>query len=171
MAYKGEYAPSFLLDPGTQAWHALTPKLAAYLAAHGGYTPFAEIEGMDEALVAEWKAAVKSSTAENGMADATAKSDEGEDDDSDSDDEAEWPSSPPPGFLDPKSIPKSTINNVMVALKQRGKLFAVTFGQFGEYLTPAGRKCVPELLAAMGPDMFAMKGKGEETTKAMLSFD
>lgn len=165
MAYKGEYAPSFLLDPGKQDWHALTPKLSAYLASHQGYTPFAEIEGMDDSLVEDWKAAAKP------LPISGPNSRHEEEDEEDDDDEADWPFPPPPGFLDPKAIPKSVVNGAMVAMKQRGKLFALPFGQFGEFLTPAGRRCVPELLAAMGPDMFAMEGKGEEGTKAMLCFD
>lgn len=164
MAYKGEYAPSFLLDSGTYDWHSLTPKLSAYLASHRGYTPFSEVEGMDDGLVAEWKAAAKPLPTTS----AEAAAHEEEEDD---DDEADWPSPPPPGFLDPDKLPKSVVNGAMVAMKQRGKLFALPFKQFGEFLTPAGRRCVPELLAAMGPDMFAMEGKGEEGTKAMLCFD
>lgn len=175
MLYKGEYAPSFLLDPGTQAWHSLTPKLASYLASHTGYTPFAEIEGMDDALVSKWKTAVEppagSNDATSGVKDDEGmKDDEGEEEEED-DDEIDWPSPPPPGFLDPDSIPASVQNGAMVAMRQRGKLFALPFGQFRELLTPAGRRCVPELLAAMGPDMFAQEGRGEEATKAMLCFD
>lgn len=163
MAYKAEYAPSFLIDPGTQQWHSLTPKLSAYIASHTGYTPFSEIEGMDNTLLPEWKAAAK--PLPRSSAEAAGHEEE------DEDDEADWPSPPPPGFLDPDIIPKSVLDRAMVAMKQRGKLFALPFGQFGEFLTPAGRRCVPELLAALGPDMFAMEGEGEEATKAMLCFD
>lgn len=170
MAYKGEYAPSFLLDSGTQAWHALTPKLAAYLASHRGYTPFAEIEGMDDALVPEWKAAAEPLPTSNAASGAQDADDDEEEDEGD-DDEIDWPTPPPPGFLDPDAIPKAVLDGALVAMKQRGKLFALPFGEFGAFLTPAGRRCVPELLAALGPDMFALEGRGEEATKALLCFD
>lgn len=173
MLYKGEYEPSFLLDPGTNAWHALTPKLAAYLAAHGGYTPLASIEGMSDGQVAQWKANRQSPAVEDADPEGAGAGSESEDED----DEAEWPTPPPPSFLDPDTIPSPTLAKVMVAISSGGgggsggSLMALPYGKFQRYLTTTGRRRVRELVAALGPDMLAAEGRGEEGTKAMLSFD
>ena len=45
MVYKSEYTPSELLDPDTNVFHELSPKLEAFLKVHPtGYFPFAEVE-------------------------------------------------------------------------------------------------------------------------------
>lgn len=126
MRYKGEYAPSYLLDPGTQQWHLLTPKLDKYISTKkSGYMPFAEIEAISDAELKIIVAA--SSHPKTGADDASMKSFKvghdvaGPEAECDSEwesegssESAEWPSPPPPGFLDPNTLDDEMLDNLVV---------------------------------------------------------
>lgn len=108
MRYKGEYSPSYLLDPGTNEWHALTPKMDKYLQARkSGYTPFTEIEAWDGDI-------------DSVKAGETALRDDMQDPD-DSDEEAEWPTPPPPSFLDPTTLDQDYVDNLVILLMDGGE--------------------------------------------------
>lgn len=185
MRYKGEYAPSFLLDPDTQRFHPLTPKLDQYLQVHGGYTPFTEIEAMeDKAVKEEYEAhkgakgddIVMAEPREHRPKKSTAKAlesnggeeggdDNGSDDytdDSDSEDGDEddhgptdYPTPPPPGFGDPHTLDPAALNDLFVFFVQGESPGVIPYAAFRSSLTPMGRKITKELVAALGRDMFA----------------
>ncbi len=175
MRYKGEYAPSFLLDPGTQVFHSLTPTLDQYLQVHYGYTPFAEIEGMDAAAVkAEWEAQRKDDVV---MAEPheprprrkTAK--ESDDDSDESEDEGgpnDYPSPPPPGFGNPDAL-GAELDGLFVFVSQGDKSGVLPYAAFRSTLTPVGRRMTKELVAAVGADKFASSPM-QLRTKALLHF-
>lgn len=125
MRYKGEYAPSYLLDAGTQQFHLLTSKLDTFLQSHKGYTPFADVEAMSAEDV---KAAAKEAAVVNGNGAASAQdhimeengasADEDEesdsDEDEDEDDDALYPTPPPPGMLDPATLSAELLGSLVV---------------------------------------------------------
>lgn len=194
MRYKGEYTPSYLLDPGTHVFHPLTPKIDQYLQVHGGYTPFREIEAMDDKAVKEEYERVKGMRDDIVMGEpreprpkkATAKAVErdanrGADDDSDydsydSDDGEEddgptdYPTPPPPGFGDPRALSPAALNDLYVFFLQGDSPGVIPYSVFNSSLTAIGRKMAKELVAALGREMFARQPQHIKQGKALLHF-
>lgn len=189
MRYQGEYSPSFLLDPGTQRFHALTPKIDQYLQIHGGYTPFTEIEAMEDKAVKEEYDAVKGAKRDvemaepreprprrpKGMAFEQTNGGNDNDDSDDSDDDADddgptdYPTPPPPGFADPTALGQSALDALLVFMVRSDGAGMVPYGAFRSSLTPVGRRMTRELVAAVGEGMFA-KEADEIPTKGLLHF-
>ncbi|GMK57891.1 hypothetical protein CspeluHIS016_0407250 [Cutaneotrichosporon spelunceum] len=186
MRYKGEYAPSFLLDPGTQEFHPLTAKLDQFLQVHKGYTPFEEVEGMDDAAVREeWEAKRKEDVTmaepreqrpkRTGklVASSSDKDDKPESESDEDEDEdgalSRYPSPPPPGFGDPESLSRHQLDDLFVFLDHGGKVGVLPYSAFQSGLTPIGQRMTKELVAAVGPDRFASTPM-QLRTKALLYF-
>ncbi|BEI86601.1 hypothetical protein CcaverHIS002_0608880 [Cutaneotrichosporon cavernicola] len=187
MRYKGEYSPSFLLDPGTQEFHHLTPKLDQFLQVHSGYTPFKEVEAINDASVREeWEAQRKEDVnmaepheprpkrADKLVMNGNDKPDGPDDSDSGSDSEEssepnDYPSPPPPGFGDPNQFDFDELDSLFVFFNHSGKPAVLPYAEFRNNLTPIGRRMTKELVAALGPDMFASSPM-ELRTKALLHF-
>ena len=137
MRYKGEYSPSYILDPGTQEFHLLTPKLDKYITAKkNGYTPLADIEAISdadlEAIVGTAPApkvpgddvSMKSVKVHDTPATAGTEPEAEWESESESDESAgsaEWPSPPPPGFLDPNAIDDDVLDNLLVFNISQGR--------------------------------------------------
>ncbi|TXT07233.1 hypothetical protein VHUM_03403 [Vanrija humicola] len=151
MRYKGDYAPSYLLDPGTLQFHRLTSKLDTFLQSHKGYTAFADVEAMSEEDVNAAKVAAPAngngkvaesedhSMEENGEG-ASEDEDSDDEDDEDDDDDAEYPSPPPPGMLDPSSLSTDLMGSLVVFTDVGSQLrlipYAVSWLPRGNLLTP-----------------------------------
>jgi arginine-tRNA-protein transferase len=127
MRYKGEYTPSYLLDPGTNEWHLLSPTLDKYLAARRrGYIPFKDIE----ALSADELAAVVPNNTDMSAPPAQDTEDESDDSDAESDrseGSVDWPSPPPPSFADPDSVTEDTLDDLLVLSPSAGQLRIIPY--------------------------------------------
>lgn len=115
MRYKGEYHPSYLLDPGTQVFHPLTPRLDKGLARIKGYKPFEEIEAMAEDEVAGLPEPTMSERIEVDEDVGGGRAGGGDDDNNN---KAEFPTPPPPGFLDPASLSAATMDSLVTFLSE-----------------------------------------------------
>ncbi|WOO80718.1 Arginyl-tRNA--protein transferase 1 [Vanrija pseudolonga] len=180
MRYKGEYAPSFLLDPGTQQFHLLTSKLDTFLQSHKGYIGFTDVEAMSAEAVNAAKAAAP---AVNGSGEASqshdvsmeekgewADEDEDSEDDESEDDDAEYPTPPPPGMLDPATLSAELLGSLVVFTDTGSGLGLVPYAMFKRRLRPAGRRMTTELVAAVGPELLASIKNRQFEEKGLLFF-
>ncbi|OCF32593.1 hypothetical protein I316_05773 [Kwoniella heveanensis BCC8398] len=176
MRYKSEYAPSELLDPGTNVFHPLSPDLEKFLVDHPtGYFPFESILEHHPSATLPAVTRYKSPKVE---ADIIGDDEEMTSDRDDSDDEEEvdvstsWPSPSPPGFADPSSLTNKQIESIYLLMGKGRNRNIVPVGhlEFGDPKS-VGRE-IREFVAAVGIDDIAhvgMKGKvGED--KALLYF-
>lgn len=188
MRYKGEYAPSFLLDPGTHEFHPLTTKLDKFLQVHRRYTPFEKVEGLPDGDVREeWEAqrkvdgvmaelheprhkrAGKLAATEGGSDDNSDDNSDAWESESDQEGPTEYPSPPPPGFGDPSDLGAAELDKLLVFLTHGDRSDVLPYAAFRSSLTPVGRRMTKELVAAVGPDMFA-SGTMQIKTKALIHF-
>ncbi|OWZ33156.1 arginine-tRNA-protein transferase [Cryptococcus neoformans c45] len=159
MKYKSEYAPSYLLDPGTNVFHELTRDLEMYLVNHPrGYFPFKDIEA--EAKKSQTKKLDVPSAPKSPI--VAVSKEVGPDGDEDSDEEGEpgdLPTPPPPGFANPATISEKEVDEVLVLLSLRksyfgGKqLFQISELEFVD--SSYVRETVRQMLAAVGKEWIA----------------
>ncbi|KAK4685978.1 arginyl-tRNA---protein transferase, partial [Tremellales sp. Uapishka_1] len=129
MKYKSEYEPSYLLDPGTNQFHLLTPHLERFLVDNPrGYHPFANIEQNKAPSTIIEHSPAKSAT---------------------------WPVPTPPGFADPSATPLKEINDLVVLTrgangKKGSRLARVEDLDFNSKKTAL--KSIRELVAAVGKE-------------------
>ncbi|WVQ83235.1 hypothetical protein IAT38_005374 [Cryptococcus sp. DSM 104549] len=165
MRYKSEYAPSELLDPGTNRYHVLTPELEAYLMSHPrGYHPFAQLEASFKVSppTDTSPSAPKDLSAPEANAtgpDAGAGSDSGED--SSDEEPGDWPRPPPPSFADPESFSDAEVDGMLVLLSMKpvrgGKqLFRISELDFVD--PRSVRQLVRQFMAAVGKDYIGREG-------------
>ncbi|WVO16555.1 hypothetical protein L204_104234 [Cryptococcus depauperatus] len=167
MIYKSEYMPSFLLDPGTNEYHELTPSLESFLKAHpSGYFPFKDVKpepnnpGPIEVVI-KTSTLTKVSNMDSSAIGQDADEDEKESDwKSDSESELEgFPSPPPPSFADPSSFSEEEVDQVLVLpIMKRGilgrrQLYTVSELEF--VASPFVRQTIRQFLAAMGKEWVA----------------
>ena len=139
MRYKGEYAPSYLLDPvcdvsfgmrgttetqGTNQFHLLDQRLDDFLQAHPrGYHPFADNHTeISNGMIVDATSLIGG---EPGHRNGDDSDDEGEDEER----MDEWPTPCPPGFSDPQQLSRRSIEDLLVLLKgKRGGSSLVRIG-------------------------------------------
>ncbi|KAL1411670.1 Arginyl-tRNA--protein transferase 1 [Vanrija albida] len=180
MRYKGEYAPSFLLDPGTNQFHPLTTKLDTFLQSHKGYTAFADVEAMSDSDVKTAAAAVQQAEANgNGKAaedhamgegNGGAGGDESSDEDAESDEDADYPTPPPPGMLDVSSLSADAVGGIVVFSPDDSGPGLLPYYVFKRKLRPVGRRLVNELVAAVGFELLASVKNRAFKEKGLLFF-
>lgn len=159
MKYKSEYAPSYLLDPGTNVFHELTRDLEMYLVNHPrGYFPFKDIEA--EAKKSQTKKLDVPSAPKSPIVAVSKEVGPGGDEDSDEEGEpGDLPTPPPPGFADPATISEKEVDEVLVLLSLRksyfgGKqLFQISELEFVD--SSYVRETVRQMLAAVGKEWIA----------------
>nr|XP_019047146.1 hypothetical protein I302_03753 [Kwoniella bestiolae CBS 10118]OCF26076.1 hypothetical protein I302_03753 [Kwoniella bestiolae CBS 10118] len=153
MKYKSEYAPSELLDPGTNTFHLLDNKLESFLVNHPkGYVPFAQITSSD-LNTSKGKDEDRSHPEQN---EDPPFSDTTSDIESDEDEEppSGLPNPPPPGFEDPSSISDDDVEGVLLSLgrnkytKTGGKLIPICNLEFRDQ--EAMYTEIREFLSAVG---------------------
>lgn len=188
MRYKGEYAPSFLLDPGTLQFHPLSETLDDALQKGKGYTPFLVIEHAATDTEGEERGegkrkreggGVGKPESDTGAGDSSATDeeeeavdDQGSDEDWDDDEDNNLPTPLPPGFKDPAQIPDSYMDSVVVAavIGRSRKKVLLPYSQYKLALTPLGRKWAKDLVAAVGEDLMGTVPEGFDD-KGILSLD
>ncbi|KAJ9105304.1 hypothetical protein QFC21_001672 [Naganishia friedmannii] len=138
MRYKGEYSPSYLLDPGTNQYHPLETAIKVIELRPQGYTPFytsvetlAEIVKVHNSMDVTPRDTTKSIT-KSGLPPS-------------------WPTPPPPSFLDPAKITKDDLRKLVVLL--HGSLTLLGTIPFRD--PSAVNRMVAELIAAVGKDRLA----------------
>ncbi|KAI5454117.1 Arginyl-tRNA--protein transferase 1 [Naganishia albida] len=137
MRYKGEYAPSELLDPGTNKFYPLDVAVKIIDKRPHGYTPFDTNPDSLETLVGDPPlTAGQSPTKDKSVKMRT---------------HATWPKPPPPSFMNPEAIPATYLRKLVVFLD--GSLVLLNDVPFRN--PAAVQKIVAELVAALGMDLLA----------------
>lgn len=130
MRYKGDYSPSYLLDPvsdtsqtcrlvssqqGTNVFYPLTATLDKCLQARTtGHRPFEQLLLEPSASASEGRSVPDPASSRS--ADAAAGTPTDDDSDIDDSDLGDWPDETPPGFLDPRQIADEELDRVLVLL-------------------------------------------------------
>ncbi|KAJ9121117.1 hypothetical protein QFC24_004790 [Naganishia onofrii] len=116
MRYKGEYSPSYLLDPGTNRYYPLETATKVIELRPQGYTPFdTNVETLARTIKTQAPTIVTSKhTAKSTTTSGATPS---------------WPTPPPPSFLDPDQITKDDLRKLVVFLHGSLTLFDYSLPQ------------------------------------------
>lgn len=174
MRYKGDYSPSFLLDPGTNVFHPLTTALDQFLQCDKGYTPFLEIEALDETTVEKqydsWNA-----IRDDCMAGVLRNNNDNDGDDYGNDNGNDKYSPGPllplrPGFLGCRAVAQHRIDPVTVLadVGPGGERILMRFTDYKSRLNRLGLALAKDLVQVVGLELMSVNG---DYDKGILMFD
>ncbi|WWC59491.1 uncharacterized protein I303_102047 [Kwoniella dejecticola CBS 10117] len=177
MKYKSEYAPSELLDPGTNTFYPLDTILETFLVSHPtGYHPFSNVTSTpfpDTSLTQDIPIGPTNAKRGDAPEKAGPNSETGSESDTESEEEApsSWPDPTPPGFEDPSRITDEAVELVFLLFGRNrftgkgGKLIPISNLEFRD--AEVMYREIKEFLAAVGQDNIAAL-EGGVAEKAVL---